>query len=613
MDDKTPDETPVEGAPDNKQSPPSEEYKKRAEQLRRDACIFGGLISMLVAAATVVIIYTRPIIETVEQRITPMDQEGTKVQEKTETGKSRLESELELLDELQKGEQEKLNKLEIEREKLEKSTPLYNGLVRNKELAFVVGDNGLIQVSTDQGMTWKTRVTNTKHDFNAVALSGDGSVAIAVGDNGMIQVSTDKGMTWEARAVNTRRDFNAVALSSDGSVVIAVGDDGMIQVSTDQGMTWGARTTNTKRDFNAVVLSGDGSVGIAVGDDGMLYASFNQGRNWEPYGPETRNDFNAVALSDDGKVSIAVGDNGMIYAFFNQGKEWKSYGVETRDDFNAVALNGDGSIAIAVGDNGLIHVYTDQDKQWSPYNRDTNDDFHAVALSNDDTLAIAVGDDGMIFASTDSGKGSWMRLDDVTAIDLEMVVIGDGGVDAMAAGRNRRNSSIILKIEKQNEQQFSVEQIAYDEKNILKEEAIDLEISEIEERIHFQEEKIMRLNESRQTLLENRLLLENDALLKSEPLVKRRREWLEINFVRGSILLAVIFLSQHLFGLIRYNLRLASFYDSCRDAFRLSGEKTPLDDASISRLEKILRMLSPKDFDFGRSPPSTMVSQFLKP
>ena len=432
--------------------------------------------------------------------------------------------------------------METEREGLRKAKqdlkkiPLYNGLALSKDLAIAVGNDGLIQVSTVQGMTWETRTTNTEDNFNAVALNGEGSVAIAVGDGGMIQSSGDKGMTWEMRTTNTEDNFNAVALNGEGSVAIAVGNNGMIQSSDDKGMTWEIlRITNTKSAPKPGFRPG------SKRDDSMR-------------------------------------------------------------DFNAVALSGDGSIAIAVGDGGMIQVFTAQGKRWTSHDAGTDDDFNAVALSENSTLAIAVGDNGMIRALGDPGKGKWMLVADVTDIDLNMVVIDDSSTGAMAIGSNGRDSSIILKVNKQNGQQFLIEKIAGSERNLQRRKEINSEISEIDKGIHTQKEEKMQLDAEEKDLLDK---------ISKEEITKDTLDWIEINFVRGAILLAVIFLSQHLFGLIRYSLRLASFYDSCRDAFRLSGEKTPLDDASISMLEKILRMRSPKDFDFGRSPPGTMISQAI--
>ena len=72
--------------------------------------------------------------------------------------------------------------------------------------------------------------------------------------------------------------------------------------------------------------------------------------------------------------------------------------------------------------------------------------------------------------------------------------------------------------------------------------------------------------------------------------------------IRLAILVLVLFLVQVLFGLNRYNTRLAAFYLACADTLLLlsAGDdpiRLPLDVA-----ERLTQMLSPDQLDFGRSP-----------
>jgi hypothetical protein len=105
----------------------------------------------------------------------------------------------------------------------------------------VAGMNGgQLQVSYDFGLSWIPVAPSQQ--WSAVSCSADGSRMIAAygSASGGIYVSQDAGATWQLRGNLASANFQAAALSGDGSTAIAVGTATSIYVSSQTSTTVGA-------------------------------------------------------------------------------------------------------------------------------------------------------------------------------------------------------------------------------------------------------------------------------------------------------------------------------------------------------------------------------------
>lgn len=102
----------------------------------------------------------------------------------------------------------------------------------------VVGD-GVIGTSTDL-ITW-TVDTTVAAACQAVAYNG--SETIIVADSGVILVSTDDGVSWVSSLTNTYNNLTSLCYDSVTTLSwYATGDGGTILVSSDQGLHWSSPT-----------------------------------------------------------------------------------------------------------------------------------------------------------------------------------------------------------------------------------------------------------------------------------------------------------------------------------------------------------------------------------
>ena len=497
--------------------------------------------------------------------------------------------------------------------------------------AIAAGSQGVIRVSTDKGGLWAEPHTGAQNDLHAVAFGDDCKAVVAVGEDGAVLVSTDGGGAWETPDTHTRNDFNDVALSGDGQTAVAVGKKGLVRLSTDGGQTWRKPAEGTGRNIHRVALSRDGHTAVAVGRDNLVMVSTDGGETWTDHGGvwtaaggDGRDDFEAVALRGDGTAAVVVGDNGAVLFSANvtvAGGGWtpripcdcepgeRGRYTDGRDtgrdgdwrrnaDFNDVALSGDGQTAVAVGREGLVWVSTNGGRKWFRRDSREGNNLEAVALSHDGGVAIAVGRDGAIVVSAnpdaDPDKETWRSRDGGTANRLFAVALDAGGTTLIAAGED----STILRSESSPGAVFrTIEAVSSgpatgEEQRMPRPEHTpdaDVDASQPCERPVEECEK-SRSQEERVSDLA--------ALIQS-------------NLLRVGVTLLFLFMAQHLFGLVRYKLRLAAFHQSRRAAIHLVPKDALPRSMNTEELGQLMHAVSPDALDIGH-PSRTVTDRMMK-
>ena len=118
------------------------------------------------------------------------------------------------------------------------SEDLNDVFVLNPTTAVVVGNNGTILKTTNNGNEWGSKKSGTTNNLNAVSFIYE-SAGIAVGDEVICQ-TTDGGDTWSTTYINK----NAICVTTlispwTGFEFELIGcDDGTILFSTDSSITW---------------------------------------------------------------------------------------------------------------------------------------------------------------------------------------------------------------------------------------------------------------------------------------------------------------------------------------------------------------------------------------
>jgi len=277
----------------------------------------------------------------------------------------------------------------------------YSVKFENPTTVSLVGENGLVMRSTNNGQNWVEQNTNVSNVLFGASFSN--SVSLAAGENGVILRSADYGETWDAILPGTINNFNDIEIY--GSNAAVCGDSGIIYYSVDAGDTWTEAVSNTNFNLNDITFI-NSSTGFITGDYGTLMKTEDGGRVWNVINLGfTFNKFNAVEAIDADKL-IVVGDHGSIFISNDGGNSWFGPGMLMYEvNFNDV-LFFDALSGIIVGDDGLLLRTSDGGNSWQ-YNPSVpgseNYDYHSVAFY-DATIGITVGGDGVEIYTTDGGE-----------------------------------------------------------------------------------------------------------------------------------------------------------------------------------------------------------------
>lgn len=468
------------------------------------------------------------------------------------------------------------------------------------DAAVAVGEDGAIRIARRDSRDWQPAPSGTLSDLHAVAFGKDGEsgeVVVAAGARGTILVSTNNGRSWDTSRVDTEKDLNALAFGggATGNTVIAVGDKGIIQVSGDAGRSWRRRESGTTSNLYAVAFIGDTRTAVAAGEDGALLVSDDGGGAWTVHGDVTTSDLRAVATHGPTAAVVVVGEDGTILVSRNGVRPWGVHETgERREDFEGVAISSDGGTAVAVGRRGVIRVSGGAFERWTDRSGVTRDRLNAVAIGADGRSAFAAGRDGTVLVSVDGGT-SWERPASGLPNALNAIGVGEDGVVFVGDG------STILRAESSDGRVSG----DFEVKIVSSGQLVEQDLANLKTERNTIRGKLKALGDRMTDEKVRGQAIAGGCTFDDEECVSRNSvsPWvflLQTNSLRAAILVVLIFLSQHLITLARYDLRLAAFYLARGDALLLSDPDT-LSWSNIEELERLIATLSPDGLDFGRS------------
>lgn len=278
----------------------------------------------------------------------------------------------------------------------------------------VVGDHGIILVSTDHGSTWTQSRVPTKAMLTGVWFH-DAQTGWAVGHDAVILKTSDGGANW--RIVNFQPDLLLPLFDvwfSDADKGIAVGPYGFSLATGDGGETWEERPLEAvafeveaeemppeedaeeegefwEEDFEGggdfhlnKITASDGRLFIAA-EAGNIYRSDDAGETWNtmptPYGGSF---FSVLAL--DGGDLLAFGLRGNVFRSADGGESWRQVETPVETTLTEGTQLDDGTVVI-VGMSGTILI-----------SEDGGDSFRLVQREDRKALTSVIGrdDDGVI-------------------------------------------------------------------------------------------------------------------------------------------------------------------------------------------------------------------------
>lgn len=270
-------------------------------------------------------------------------------------------------------------------------TDQYQEMVENQGVITIVGSQGLILRSQDQGQNWDRQIISGKPNFIGLANCPDASL-VALSFNKRIWISTDNGQQWNSLTIPTQEDVMDVHCAPDGSFWV-IGSFSTLLNSHDGGASW----QQTSLDQDALLTHiefFDRDNAVVAGEFGLFYKSTDSGNSWEPVGIIGEELYPLALYFRDQKTGWAGGLSGVIMKTTDGGISWSLQ--QTAVSSPIYKFINDGSDLYATGDHGSILML--QGEQWIQLDSPKTPVYLSTGHMLDNKKLLVAGGSGALFS-----------------------------------------------------------------------------------------------------------------------------------------------------------------------------------------------------------------------
>jgi len=270
---------------------------------------------------------------------------------------------------------------------------------------WVVGNNGTILKSTDEGETWEVIAGGTSSDLRSLHMPSSGNYWIA-GSGGTVIVSTDNGNTWINRSPPTTENLRCIFSRSSGEAYV-VGENGTIFKSVNTGLDWAEQSSGTGEHLYAGIgpVSGTSDIAISAGANGVLIKTTDGGNTWFPVSSGTSEIIRSLVHGPAGWLYL-VGTSGIILESTDAGDSWHPLVSPTAHDLYSGSTSVQNSNwSGASGANGTLIKTTNAGTTWFAQASPTTEHLYGMLTATNSTH-VAIGANGTIIRTTDGGGGA---------------------------------------------------------------------------------------------------------------------------------------------------------------------------------------------------------------
>lgn len=295
---------------------------------------------------------------------------------------------------------------------------------------FIVGDNGFMRRSYNNGGVYTTINTGTAQNLNSVHFV-DTLTGWVVGNGGLILFTADKGNNWTTQTSGTTENLTSVQFVNATTGYVC-GANGTILNTTDGGLNWSAQTSGTSEQLNAIQFSTGANItnGYAVGNNGTILRTTNSGANWSIQTSGTTANLNGVGVNG-ANVATVVGDGGVILRKSTNAGAFVAQTSGTAQNLTSCQMRS-GSRINVVGDGGIVLRSTDSGANYLPIGPGSTSNFKS-AFARTNTAIIIVGDGGATYRTTNSGT-TWSNQNAAVFVNAADFYNGTSGIAVGGGG-----------------------------------------------------------------------------------------------------------------------------------------------------------------------------------
>lgn len=187
--------------------------------------------------------------------------------------------------------------------------PLLNLLFLDAQHGFAFGAFGQLSQTQDGGKTWTDvaadNIRGDQLNFYAMIKLGDGALLL-VGEQGTLALSTDQGATWKKLTSPYKGSFfGALPVGDKGALVFGLRGNVYLTDDVSAG-PWHQVVTNTKASFFGGARLADGRF-VLVGSSGAILTLSADGSQVTPVNGPSDQDYDAVLPYKGGLVFAGAG------------------------------------------------------------------------------------------------------------------------------------------------------------------------------------------------------------------------------------------------------------------------------------------------------------------
>jgi photosystem II stability/assembly factor-like uncharacterized protein len=300
----------------------------------------------------------------------------------------------------------------------------------NAQKGWLVGNSGMIMISTDGGVTWTAQNSGVTTNLQRVVFVNDQVGYIGMASRASILRTSDGGATWNLvslPAADTARTSYAICFLSPSTGFVGCGKSAAsdIFMTSDSGKTWASKQSITSNYFTDISF-GSPTRGVAVANIySKLYYTTDGGSTWslstKPSSMGTASYsssvINTVKMVDSLTV-VASGwgswyslqptivlrstDGGATYVYQSASGASNTYG----SGYDVYFKDANNGLIVGNQRGGVVLKTTDAGATWNPITVFTAHPLRSIAGSGDTVwIASYYG----VFRSTDFGS-TWTLL-----------------------------------------------------------------------------------------------------------------------------------------------------------------------------------------------------------
>ncbi|WP_435132731.1 YCF48-related protein [Formosa sp. A9] len=295
-------------------------------------------------------------------------------------------------------------------------------------IGFIITSNELLE-TTDAGNTWSKK----SNVLGGNDISFYNSVGFVVGNNGYVLNSLDNGASWTQVATGFNGNFNTVNIIDDNNIILSTSNS--IVKTGDGGATWNSLSIPNsgvnKTSFTSTLI------GHAVCKNGIILKTINGGENWyhtkdDSYtGPS--NYFTVYFVNED--IGFASREHRNIYKTTDGGETWVTLSRTDDSIYDFYFL--DENTGFATGNHGATYKTEDGGATWKNIFFQNGPIFNTSMYGiyfQDSNVGYATGARGRIIKTTDGGN-TWVSHSE-NYIDFSQIQFIDNNIGYAQSRKN---------------------------------------------------------------------------------------------------------------------------------------------------------------------------------